>query len=64
MAAAPSAEVTSRMIYQAMTSPSPKARYPCSVVDNRGTPASLIKWLAWLLPDKVKDAILTAALQN
>ena len=64
MAAAPTAEVTSHEIYEAITSLTPKTRYPCSVVDDRSTPASLVKWIAWLLPDRVKDAILIAGLQD
>lgn len=56
--AAPSAEVTSQVIYEAISSPTPRSRYTCTVIDDKGTPATLFKWLAWLLPDRVKDTLL------
>ena len=55
VAVAPGPEVTSRAISEAVTSARPKTRYSCGTVDGNKTPASVLIWMAWLLPDRLLD---------
>ena len=50
--------VTSDAIVHAMTSRTPQTRYVVATVGH-GIPASVVAWLAYLLPDRVQD-IFTA----
>lgn len=47
--------VTTNAIIDALTSKYPKTRYP--VANVAGTPASVVVWMKWLLPDRVFDLL-------
>lgn len=53
---APGPEVTTDAIKHAMTSTKPKTRYV--VANVKGTPAWVLAFLGWFLPDRVKDVIV------
>eukprot|EP00434_Breviolum_minutum_P006516 symbB.v1.2.005751.t1/scaffold307.1/size232847/16 len=53
---APGPLVTSEAIADAMTNPKPKTRYV--VANVKGTPAWMLAFLGWALPDRIKDVIV------
>ena len=53
---APGPEVATDAIKHAMTNPKPKTRYV--VANVKGTPAWVLAFLGWFLPDRVKDVIV------
>lgn len=59
---ASSPEVTTTDIVHAITSPKPHTRYVNAVADENKTPAVVLSWMAWLLPDRVLDAAITDGL--
>ena len=56
-AVAPEPDDTSRVITEAVTSPKPYTRYMAGIIDEKKTPAVVLKWMAWLLPDRVLDLL-------
>lgn len=55
--AAPTPEVTTADIVHAITSVKPHTRYVNAIADENKTPAVMLSWMAWLLPDRVLDVI-------
>lgn len=53
---APNASITSEAILHSITSPTPLTRYPVSSAF--GIPATVMRWLSKLLPDRLFDMIL------
>jgi len=61
VAKADSPQVTTDVIEHAIMSPYPEVRYVVANVD--GTPAWVLHWVMWLLPERAADAITLAILK-
>lgn len=57
LAKASSTACTSNAIHHALTSPTPKTRYP--VANSGGVPAPLVTLSSYLFPDRLTDYLLT-----
>ena len=62
IAIAPEADVTSRIITEAVTSSKPKTRYMAGTVDENKTSAAMFRWIVWLLPDRALDLMIVPKL--